>query len=219
MDEEIPRHVPESDKIDTMSQPKTREADFASSIFEWVKTDRQGDVCRFQKFTVENGIEFVVFNDGSRVNSALIGDVVLKHEHESQLMGTEIGAPAKTTGNPDEPYEFPVISDIKKITVVDHKITEGLPSAESVSTFSGATPITTSPSTLVTPAVQSILEKAKKKKQKISLELQLEIPSSDVLNIIRENFNGSDEDLYNFFIQKIDKKKFVSAIINAVSNK
>lgn len=198
---------------------KTREEDFSSSVFEWVKTERQGDVCKFKEFVQENGIEFIVFNDNTRVNSTLLGDVVLKHQHESQIMGKEIGIPAKTTGNPDEPYEFPIDSDVKTPVFrdVSRRIEEGIPIAGQ------STPVVTASSydtaSLVSAPVQSILDKAKKKKQKVTLDLQLELPSSDVLNIVRENFSGSDDDLYNFFIQKIDKKKFVSAIIQAVTNK
>jgi hypothetical protein len=198
---------------------KTREEDFSSSVFEWVKTERQGDVCRFKEFVQENGIEFIVFTDNSRVNHALLGDVVLKHQHESQIMGREIGIPAKTTGNPDEPYEFPIDSDVKApvFREVSRRIEEGIPIAgESPAPVS---PAAQQPALQVSAPVQAILEKAKKKKQKVTLELQVELPSADVLNIVRENFNGSDEELYNFFIQKIDKKKFVSAIIQAVSNK
>lgn len=215
LDEEIQGDVSRTDKIREMT--KTREEDFSSSVFEWVKTENQGTTCRFKEFVVENGIEYTVFSDGSRIDTRLIGDIVLKHDNVSQVLGGHDLSPAKLTGNPDEPYEFPLITDVKppSFNTAPKRIEEGLPVAE-VSVSPG---IQQNSSPAISTPVLSILEKAKKKKQKVSIELTVELPSAEILSIIRENFSGSDEDLYNFFIQKVDKKKFVSAIIQAVSNK
>ena len=69
-------------KFNNMSEEinMTREERYAECIFEWVKTDRSGDVCKFKEFQIENDIEYVVFADNSRVNISLIGDIVLMHD-------------------------------------------------------------------------------------------------------------------------------------------
>lgn len=45
----------------------------------------------------------------------------------------------------------------------------------------------------------------------------MELPSSEILGIVKENFDASDEELFVYFSEKIDKKKFVSAIISSIN--
>lgn len=208
MDAEVLPNVSRTDKIEHMST-QTREDDFASSIFEWVKSEKQGDICRFREFAIVNGEEYVVFNDDSRVKSMLLGDVVLKHQHESQILGREMAAQPKAT-NPDEPFEFPVDSDL---------MTKAQQAPKRVNYVNDTRQYVPPPVAKVDSPIMAILEKSKKRKQKVVLEIQMEVPSAEVLSIVRENFSGSEEELYNFFISKMDKKKFVSAIILAVQNK
>jgi hypothetical protein len=217
MDATLPENVFRNDKIDNMSTatvPKTREEDYASSIFEWVKADREGDVCKFKEFTVVNGEEYVVFNDNSRIKTILLGDVVLKHQHESQLLGKELKPAPKPEVTEDEPFEFPIVSDL---TDAAKHAPKKLNFVADSGIGSYAPPQPTQPK--ADSPIASILGKSKKKKQKVTLEIQMELPSAEVLSIIRENFEGSDEELYDFFVEKIDRKKFVSAIISAIQNK
>ena len=73
-----------------MMDQKTREELFSTTKFEWVKTERAGDVCSFSHLQEEDGIEYIVFDDNSRLKMELLGDVVLIHSNESEILGREI---------------------------------------------------------------------------------------------------------------------------------
>jgi len=171
--------------------PKTREEELSESYFEWVKTERAGDVSKFKELLVVDNVEYIVFQDNTRVNSSLIGDVVLKHKHSDEIMGVQ-----------NELQEHIEIEH--KHVFTPHENAQLRQTVHSQNVFShDISPVT------------SILEKSKKKKQKIKFEVQLDMPSTDVLNIIRDNFANSDDEIYEFFMTKIDKKKFVTAILTS----
>lgn len=176
--------------------PKTREETLAESTFEWVKTEKAGDVVKFKNLVEEGGVEYIVFQDGTRVNSALIGDVVLQHKYPDEVLGPALN-PSNREKTPEE-----IFGTVKETPKPQPAIapSNGLTTAQA------------------SPAI-SILEKSKKKKKKISFDFMMELPSAEILNIVKENFEASDEDLFYYFLSKIDKKKFVSAVISSVTDK
>jgi hypothetical protein len=200
LDEEVSADVSPAHKVNDMLSkyekdvqlPKTREEEFAESIFEWVKTEREGDVCKFKQFTVENGIEYTVFEDNTRVNTTLIGDVVLMHKHPDEVISK--------IGNPLEKVQPQIASP--------HVPPPLHPTAVAASVAQAAS----APSPIL-----SILEKSKKKKKKIQVEVVAELPSAEVLAIIRDNFEASDDELFAYLVNKIDKKKFIAAVIASVN--
>lgn len=173
MDEEIPEDI-QTPNIEIMQKvQKTREEIFAESYFEWVKTERQGDVCRFQTMLFENDVEYVLFTDGTRVRADLVGDIVLAHAYQEEILGRE---PEVL----DAPYTDPILSQQPQIS--QH-----------------ATRVITSD---IDPVV-AILEKTKKKTEKITLTLNLKIPAPDLYNVIKENFDNTDEILLNSVMDQI----------------
>ena len=195
LDEKIPANVPESDKLTNMSKyeveiPLTREETLAKSVFQWVKTERAGDISQFKEILLENGVEYIVFQDNTRVNSALIGDVVLQNVNsdETLLMNDAF---EKISPPPVINRQAITPSPARTVNAHEDKIS----------------PVT------------SILDKSKKKKKKIQFEFVLEIPSAEVLSIIKENFEASDDELFDYFVSKLDKKKFVASVISSSMNK
>jgi len=191
MDEKLPEDVSRLHNLKdmkTQEQPRTREEDFAGSSFQWVKTERAGDVSHFKEFIVENDIEYTVFQDGTRVNSTLIGDVILKHQYDSEIM-SDLSSEFERVG--------PQQNRTQNIPQVH------IPAQQAIQ--NSASPII------------AILEKAKKKKKKIQFDLIMDLPSAEILSVLKDNFDASEDDLYNFFVAKIDKKKFVTAIIASIN--
>lgn len=54
--------------------------------FQWVKTDKAGQVCEFKGVSHQNGMILVEFTDGTRVNYDLLGDAVMKILDDSMLL-------------------------------------------------------------------------------------------------------------------------------------
>ena len=184
VDEEVPENFQPPDiqvieEIMMEKVQKTREEVFAEAHFEWIKTERQGDVSKFKEFLYENGVEYTVFQDNSRVRTELIGDVVLLHQHPSEILGGET-----------------MIVQPSNDTVLNHMRMETLPISQPVHH--------------VQPAVQSnidpviaILDKTKKRTEKVTLTLTLKIPAPDLYNVIKENFENTDEILLNSIMEQI----------------
>jgi hypothetical protein len=190
--------------------PKTREESMAESSFEWVKTERAGDLSRYREIVIDNGVEYIVFQDGTRVNSSLIGDVILQHQNSFEILG-----------NIQDAFENIKVADLNSnstLVVDPNWVPSRIPSISTTETLVYNKSSVPSQEPTILPSI-AILEKAKKKKKKFNLEVNIELPSAEVISIVRENFDASDEQLFDYFITKIDKKKFISSIISSISNK
>jgi hypothetical protein len=205
LDEEISATIPALDNLDNMKTPydvelpPSPEEKLQNSSYEWVKTERAGEVCKFKEIIKEGNTEYIGFTDGTRVRSSLVGDVVLQHEHPAEILGANELA----------------IKPVQHLTsVIQHPTVIPSPTLKPTEVT-----VPQTPTRIETSPVLSILEKSKKKKKKVQFDFMMEIPSSDVLSIIKENFDASETELFDFFVSKIDKKKFVSAIILGTTDK
>ena len=202
LDEKISNNVSTLDKTLTMAQDtiQTRETEYTLSHFEWVKTERAGDSCRFKNFEVENDVEYVVFQDNSRIRTSLIGDVVLMHKYEGEMLGAALAAQA---AKEDENYD---------------RLTAGLAVEEIVVRTSPEQPTHVSQPTASQDPVVAILEKTKKKTEKITLTLQLKIPSPELYNVIKENFDNTDEILLQSVMAQIENDLLKDALKKELQN-
>jgi len=169
---------------------KTREEIFQDSYFEWVKTERQGDVCRFKEILLENDIEYIVFTDNSRVRLDLIGNVVLAHQHQIEILGDSM-------------------------TVHPHK--SSLLNLETLPTSQYAKVSSTVHQTNIDPVV-AILEKTKKRSEKISITLTLRIPAVDLYNVIKENFDNAEDVLLQNVMDQIHDNLLRDALKKELQN-
>jgi hypothetical protein len=186
IDVSIPNNQIMEEKIE-----KTREEVFQDSHFEWVKTERQGDVCRFKEFYTQDGVEYVVFLDSTRVRLDLIGDVVLQHQHEGEILGD--GLVLTQTNFPPSPLPPPPVltmSDTGSVKLVSKEI----------------------------DPVSAILEKTKKKTEKVSLTLTLKIPAPELYNVIKENFDNAEEVLLQNVMDQIHDNLLREALKRELQN-
>lgn len=63
-----------------------RETLSATPLYQWVKTERAGTVCRFQDVMEDDGLLFVGFDDGSRVNYNLLDEMLVRLNSEQEAM-------------------------------------------------------------------------------------------------------------------------------------
>lgn len=187
MDAKIPENVQSTNKNMKEQVQKTREEQFLDGIFQWVKTERAGDICKFQEFSVVSDIEYVVFTDGSRVASSLLGDVVLMHQHESQVITDLNGfSPQPTQPVQSQPVYVAPVHNVQA-------------------------QISTNP-------VLAILEKSKKKTEKITITLTVKIPSPELYSVIRENFSGVDEIILQNVIEQVQGKMLQNSMKRELQN-
>lgn len=187
LDEKIPENVQPFDTTMTEERPKTRDEVFSESHFEWVKTDRAGDICNFKEIEVENGIEYVSFTDGSRIKMEFIGDIVLMHNNPHEILGS---------------------TTVKKLSM-EEALFGDLPvvvSNESVEIpllYPGDEVKPVKTEVVAIDPVISILEKGKKKVEKLNLSITVKIPSPELYSVIKENFDNTDEVLLDNVMEQI----------------
>jgi len=178
LDEKVPENIQPFDTKMTEEKPKTRDEIFSESHFEWVKTERAGDICNFKEFEIENGIEYVSFTDGSRIKMEFVGDIVLMHNNPHEILGS--------VAVHDMIGELPIVSNDPIENVIE------------VRSVSQPQPVTVS-----TDPVISILEKSKKRHEKLSLVVTVKIPSPELYNVIKENFENTDDVLLENVMDQI----------------
>ena len=74
------------DKMTPEQLQSLRETLSAVPVYQWVKTERTGTVCHFQDITEDDGLLFVEFSDGSRVNYNLLDEMLVKLTSEAEAM-------------------------------------------------------------------------------------------------------------------------------------
>ena len=191
LDETVLPNLPPLDKIEIMENlVETREDKFAKCYFEWVKSERSGDVCKFSNFVEEGGVEYTVFTDKTRIRTDLIGDIVLMHQYENEILG-------------DAMKVEPTVS-----TVLQHVRAEQHREA----------PRKISEPTKIQDPVVSILEKTRKRNEKITLTLTLKIPSPELYTVIRENFDNVDEILLDSVMTQVQEKSLRDAVKRELQN-
>jgi hypothetical protein len=201
VDEKVPENFSPLDKIELMEEtkPKTREEIFKSHQYEWVKTDRAGDVCFFDKFEIENSIEYVCFTDFSRIRSEFVGDIVLMHSYDNEILGRELLDPTLQVSQPHVPTIEPVANTL--LTIFRDE-----PISESTTTTEYADPVI------------ALLEKTKKRSEKITLTLNVKIPSPDLYAVIRDNFDNTDEILLESIMKQVQEKILRDAVKRELQN-
>lgn len=196
MDAELPESIPTLDKM-TQKIQKSRDEIFAEGHFEWIKTERAGDVSKFARFERgENGIEWVVFQDNTRVNSALIGDVVLMHQYENEILG---GAATSPTAEENVVHSA---ADYSRLTAgLEDAVVHQPNNLSNVYAKNEAT-----------DPVNAIFEKTKKRNEKLTLTIQVKIPAPEVYSVIRDNFENVDDILIQNVISQIEGKALREAV-------
>ncbi len=180
-----------------------KEALYKNSTFEWIKTERKGEISKFLCFDYENGQEFLLFEDGSKLNTNVLGEVMLRHDHESLVLGEALHEETFVTG--------PIVNQRDSY----NNMIAGIPfddgSAPLIPAQIQAASVNETPleqkNVFAEPSdpVISILEKAKKKQEKISVNFTVNIPSKEIYSIIKENFENTDEIILNDIMSQISQ--------------
>jgi len=169
---------------------KTREERWSESTFEWVKTERSGDFSRFKDTTIENDIEYIIFQDDTRININLLGDVVLVHnENEAYLSDFSLKNQLVSVSQPSQPF-------ISK-----------QPTAQQIAPVIQDNPI------------HGLLRKAKFNTEEILLPVNISIPTSAIYDVITENFEDGEREILNFILKNITPEMISDALFTALHDK
>jgi hypothetical protein len=182
---------------------ETKEEIFSNKIFEWVKTERAGDISYFSRIENIDGVEYIIFSDNTRVRADLVGDVVLVHENENSVL------------NLSQQRESVSLSPLPPLdSMAAFAASQGIP-------IDGETVHPTQPSNVrsqeETNPVMAILEKTKKRNEKLNLEITIKLPSPEVIEVLRNNFDDVDKSLVFYVMKQIEGAKIEAAVKNSIN--
>lgn len=174
--------------------------------YQWIKGEKAGNVVKGDGGTfMDDNIEYVIFNDGSRCNSQLLGDYIIEiaSDHEDDLIMLNDTAPA------------PMRLIVPPIDV---------PPVVPVTTIHIIAP-TEIPNVSVNP-LEALLSSSKKIKQKITIVIDVETPPADLIKVVASSFDDGKDQIRNYLIngwtqeqQNAVRKQVADHIMNNIFTK
>lgn len=188
-------------------------------LYQWLKGDDAGEFCYPIGTEVEDDIEFILFDNDTRVNKSLLNEflVPLKSEDDGYLIKEEIIKDITTTkGKDGVEYEIPGPNHGKikriKVPIVRKKVLKGPNKVAAVET--------TVPEKVEKPTalevrnidspILALLDKAKKTKQTYEITLSIDAIPNSLYDVIKENFDDGEVSTLEYLISLIDLDKLKS---------
>lgn len=158
--------------------------------FQWLKTDKAGQVTYYKDVISVNNMVLVEFTDGSRVNYDLLGDAVMKIESDEMLLDI-------ATESVDQMSQYNVpVSNAPAPTVSIGKPQPQKPSSP----------------------IHALLEKQKSNPVPIEFSIDLNLPPVSLYNVLSQSFDNADEEIVEFIVAELDINKIKEAVKDAILN-
>jgi hypothetical protein len=159
-------------------------------IYQWTKGDKQGQVVKTigEKF-IEDNIEYLVFNDGSMINSALINEFLMEipSEDEAILMHDLAPEPMQRVERKPKPAPAPV-----QTNYVQH--------------------IELSP-------LERLLLDSKKTKETFTIDLKLEMPSVELMKVLAASYDDGEEQVLRFLASSLKFEDIKDSVAQQIKQK
>ena len=153
--------------------------------YQWIKGEKAGDVVKSNGDTIlEGNIEFLIFTNGSRCNTSLLGDMLVEVASENPddlLMMSNEMAPQPVV------VEQPKVSKPKPVERKEPQIAQKTHSIES-------------------PLV-SLLSSSKKTKEKVIITVDVELPPADLLKVVAASFDEGEKQILNYLINGLSAEQ------------
>jgi hypothetical protein len=160
----------------------------STKTYQWIKGEKAGNVVKSDGTTImEGNIEFIVFGDGSRCNTTLLGDYIMEiasdHQDDLILLNEVAPVPVQRVIKNDTPQPKPEPVKVKQ---------------------SQQSP------------VDSLLLGAKKKKQKVLISVDVDVPTPDLLKVVADSFEDGEKHISNYLKSSLDSDKIKDQIVEHI---
>lgn len=195
-----------------------------NQLYQWVKTEKAGGYVKIKDIVEEDGIEFVIFNDGSRANIMMMPQYLEKvdSEDDGYIFKEERIYDMKTAvGKDKKEYQVPGPNHgkIKKIKIPKKAALQ----EEQTKTKSNPKKNSNSQKELKKEKKQNssdpiivLLEKAKKQKETYDVSLSIETIPESLYSVISENFDGGEETTLEYLVSLIDMEVLKNELKNKI---
>ena len=208
-----------------------------SRFFQWIMGESRGDIKVFDKIEEDDGIIYLVFKDGSRINEIFVAP--LNQQDLTGKMMAEIDHPnnywkfqEEVVGQQDEIYETngegervcvqPYVAGKKQTRYIPPR-----PSGPRTSNFGMISQPTPKPVIVEVEKLISnvdendpvciLMQKSKKVEQNIEMELTVSMPSKNLYNIAKESFENGALKTIEYIIKNIEIKDIKEALKIAIT--
>jgi len=149
--------------------------------YQWIKGEKAGDVVKSTGDTIlEGNIEFLIFTNGSRCNTSLLGDMLIEVASDNPddlMMMTNEMEPQPVMVAPPKPKPAPVQKDVP---VKKEEPTVALKE--------------------VTSPVVSLLSSSKKTKEKVTIAVEMELPPAELLKVVSASFEDGEKQIFDYLV-------------------
>jgi len=161
-----------------------------ASYFQWIRGEQIGKIVKsFGETFIDDNIEFMIFEDGSQCNTALIGEWLAPIE------------------GPQNALILPEPDPIQK-------------PANNMPGHSNTPPPPTQKAPIVKAnPIHDLLRVSKKKKMKIQLNLEVEMPSEDLIKVINDSYDNGSSEIGNFLVASISQEVIMEQIEKILRSK
>lgn len=159
-------------------------------IYQWTKGDKIGTIVKStgEKF-IEDNIEYLIFNDGSMINTSFISEYLIKipSETEAMLLSDLIPQPTKKVEKPTQ-----------------QKVVEDLPITNK--------PVELSP-------LERLLHDSKKTKETFTIEVDVNLPSIELMKVLSASYDNGEEQILKFLASSIPFDSIKDRIAEQIAQK
>lgn len=145
--------------------------------YQWIKGERAGEVVKSDGDTVNNdGIDFIVFADGSSCNTELVGDYIIEVLNDS-------------------PENLFMLNDLAP---------EPLRMVETNSLPNNPDPIQQKPTTEISVSpLEALLATSKKTEKTVGVSLKFNVPPFDLIKVLAASFDDGEDQVLNYLQNSI----------------
>lgn len=145
--------------------------------YQWIKGEQIGQIRKSDGSTISEGnIEYLIFNDGSRCNTSLLGDYIMQIESDDPADHLILNDIAPTPMQRVQPTAPPVVQESKP--------------AASITTLDA--------SSLSLSPLETILHTSKKVKKKVTISIEVEVPPADLIKVVAASFDQGNEQVLEY---------------------
>jgi len=176
-------------EITSSSNPIYTKTTEMVKTYQWTKGEKMGTVVKTIGETfVEDNIEFLVFTDGSIVNKALINEFLMEIPSESEAMLMHDLAPTPM-----------------------QKVEKKKAAPEPAPHVNYVQAVELSP-------LERLLADSKKTKEKFTIEINLEMPSVELMKVLAASYDDGEEQVLKFLASSIKFEDIKDNIAKQIKN-
>jgi hypothetical protein len=151
--------------------------------YQWIKGEKAGDVVKSTGDTIlEGNIEFLIFTDGSRCNTSLLGDMLMEvasdNPDDLMMMANEMAPLPKVV---EAPKPKPAPAPKAPVQVKQEP---------------------TNDSPLV-----SLLSSSKKTKEKVMITVEMELPPAELLKVVATSFEDGEKQIFDYLVNGLSPEQ------------